>query len=344
MKRIVFLLLALVVFQIFIYADQNTEVIATVNGRNITRTFLNKQLQEDFSLLPQNQQTKENEQALANKIINQKIDDLLLIDMAYKYKVEVSSTELKNAIDSIKTKYKNEKEFEEDLKKQGLTKTSFKKEIKESIMKIKYVSTEIKNRAKNPTDEQIKIFYNNVISKINGLDLTLSPKEDKLVTFVSNNLKRVYWEQVKIRQIFIKCLSTYTKEQKKEVKNKINKLQKELSLQDINFAELSVKYSDDQALRQKKGDLGFVLKEDLEPTISKVVFGLRVGDYNKKPIQTINGYHFFRVEEKKAKMPIEFDDIKSSLSELLYKQNIQYEYDNLLLELKEKANINIYQK
>lgn len=342
MKKIVFLLSALIVFQTFIYAKQNTEIIASINGKDITKTFLNNQLQKDFSLLPQNQQTEENKQVLANKILNQKIEDLLLIDAAQKYKVEVSSTELKSAVNSIKTKYKDEKEFEEDLKKQGLTKSSFEKEIKENIMKIKYVSTEIKNRAKNPTDEQLKNFYNNVISRINGQELNLSSQEDKLVSIVSNNLKRVYSEQVKIRQIFIKCLDVYTKEQRKEAKNKIKELQKELSIQDMNFALLSVKYSDDQALRQKKGDLGFVLKEDLDPAIAKVVFGLQVGDYNKKPVQTATGYHFFRVEEKKAKMPIEFDDIKPSISDLLYKQNIQDEYDKLLLELKEKATIKIY--
>ena len=74
----------------------------------------------------------------------------------------------------------------------------------------------------------------------------------------------------------------------------------------------------------------------------KVVFALPVGDYNKKPVQTTNGYHFFRVEEKKAKMPIEFEDIKDSISDLLYKQNIQNEYDKLISELKANADIKIY--
>jgi parvulin-like peptidyl-prolyl isomerase len=344
MKKIVFLLLVLVGVQTFIYAEQNAQVVATVNGHNITKHFVDKQVQEDLSLLPQNQRTEEKKQALEKKIIEQKIDDLLLIDAAHKYKVEISSTELKNAINLIKTKYKDEKEFKENLKKQGLTEASLKKEIKDNIMKIKYISTEINNRAKKPTDEQLKNFYNNVISRINGLELNLSPQEDKLVSLVSNNLKRIYSEQVKIRQIFIKCLDTYTKEQQKEAKTKIKSLQKELALPDVNFAQLSVKYSDDQVLRQKKGDLGFVLKEDIDPSIAKVVFSLQVGDFNKKPVHTNNGYHFFRVEEKKAKMPIEFDNIKASLSELIYKQNIQDEYDKLLSELKGKADIKIYQK
>ena len=132
------------------------------------------------------------------------------------------------------------------------------------------------------------------------------------------------------------------KEQKKEVNDKIKELKKELSLQDVNFAQLSVKYSDDQTLRQKKGDLGFVLKEDITPEVAKVVFALDVGSYNTKPVQTSNGYHFFRVEEKKAKMPIEYDDIKDTISDLLYKRNIQIGYDKLISELKSNSDIKFY--
>jgi parvulin-like peptidyl-prolyl isomerase len=342
MKKIFVTLTLLFFLQGFINAETNNEIIATVNGQNITKTYVNKVLQEDFSKLPENQKTEENIKVLANKIVNQKIEDILLIDAAKKADINISKEEIQTAVTNIKSQFKTEKDFETDLKKQGLTKKEFEKEIKESLMKIKYVSTEIKNRAQNPTDEQLKNFYNNVISKINGLDLKLSPQEDKLVSSVANGLKRQYSEQVKIRQIFIKCSDDFTKEQKKEVNEKTKELKKELSLQDVNFAQLSVKYSDDQSLRQKKGDLGFVLKEDLTPEVAKVVFALDVGAYNTKPVQTSNGYHFFRVEEKKAKMPIEYDDIKESISDLLYKQNIQTEYDKLIAELKANSDIKLY--
>ncbi len=342
MKKLFVLFMALFFLQTFINAQESNDIVATINGQNITKSYVNKLLQEDFSKLQENQRTEENIKILANKIVNQKIEDILLIDAAKKADIEISKEEIQTAINNIKSRFKTDKEFESDLKNQGLTKKEFEKEIKESLMKLKYVSNEIKNRAKEPTDEQLKNFYNNVISRINGLDLNLSIQEEKLVSSVANNLKRKYSEQVKIRQIFIKYSDTFTKEQKKEVNEKIKELKKELSLQDMNFAQLSVKYSDDQSLRQRKGDLGFVLKEDVTPEVAKVVFALEVGAYNTKPVQTNNGYHFFRVEEKKAKMPIEYDDIKDTISDLLYKQNIQIEYDKLIAELKANADIKIY--
>lgn len=342
MKKIFITLTLLFFLQGFISAQDSNEIIATVNGQNITKAYVNKALQEDFSKLPENQRTEDNIKVLANKIVNQKIEDILLIDAAKKANIEISKEEIQSTINNIKSQFKTEKDFEADLKKQSLTKKEFEKEIKESLMKIKYVSNEIKNRAQKPTDDQLKNFYNNVISKINGLALNLSPQEDKMVSSAANGLKRNYAEQVKIRQIFIKCSDDFTKEQKKEVNEKIKELKKELSLQDVNFAQLSVKYSDDPTLRQQKGDLGFVLKEDITPEVAKVVFALDVGAYNTKPVKTNNGYHFFRVEEKKAKMPIEYDDIKDSISDLLYKQNIQTAYDKLITELKENSSIKIY--
>jgi len=342
MKKI-FLVMSLFVFlTTFVNAEEKSDVIATVNGKTITKTFVNKILQQDFAVLPEEQKTEENVTILANKIVNQKIEEILLIDAAKKAGTEISKEDLDSAINKIKSNFKTEKDFENDLKSQGLTKKEFEQELKESLMKIKYVSTEIKNRTQNPTDEELKTFYNNVMSKIKGQDLDLSIQEDKLVSSVAKNLKRNYSEQVKIRQIFIKYSDSFTKEQKKTVDEKIKELKKELTLQDMNFARLSEKYSDDQVLRQKKGDLGFVLREDVTPEVAKVVFALLVGDYNKKPVQTTNGYHFFRVEEKKAKMPIEFDDIKDLISDLIYKQNIQTEYDKLISELKANADIKIY--
>jgi len=342
MKKTVFLLFALFLLQNVVVAQETNDVVATVNGQNITKKYVNKILKEDFDKLPENQRTDENVKLLVNKIVNQKIEDILLIDAAKQANVEVTKDAIDTAMNNIKSGFKTEKDFEDDLKNEGLTKKEFEKELKESLMKIKYVSTEINNKAQKPTEEELKTFYNNVISRIKGLDLNLSLQEEKLVSSVANNLKRTYSEQVKIRQIFIKYSDSFTKEQKKEVNDKIKELKKELSLQDVNFAQLSVKYSDDQILRQKKGDLGFVLKEDITPEVAKVVFGLPVGDYNKNPVKTDNGYHFFRVEEKKAKMPIEFDDVKSSIYDLLYKLNIQQTYDKLIAELKSKADIKFY--
>ena len=342
MKKVVVVSFLFLFAVTFVFAQGKSDVIASVNNKKITKAYVDKALQEELSLLPEEQKTQENVQAMVNRIVNQKVDEFLISDAAKKTKMTVSKKELQNAVNAIKKNFKTETDFEADIKKQGLTKADFEKEVKENLLRIKYVSEEMKKRTRKPTDEELRNFYNNVISKIKGQDLNLSLQEENAVSQVVKNLQRIYGEQVKIRQIFIKYSDDFTKEQKKEVATKIKDLKKELSLQNANFAQLSVKYSDDQQLRERKGDLGFVLKEDITPEVAKIVFSLNVGDYNKNPLKTDNGYHFFRVEEKKAKMPIEFEDIKAYLSDTLYKQSIQNEYDKFISELKAEADISVY--
>ena len=197
----------------------------------------------------------------------------------------------------------------------------------------------IKKRTAQPTDEEVADFYKNVVAKVKKQPVQFDKKTDELTTAAANRLKRIYGEQVKVRQIFVKYSDELTKEQKKEVNDKIKELKKELSAKDVNFAQLSETYSDDEALRQARGDIGYMLKEDLTPEVAKVVFGLKIGGFNKSPIKTGNGYHFFRVEEMKADMPIEFDDVKQFLADAMYRQSIQDEYEKLMDELRAGANI-----
>ena len=199
----------------------------------------------------------------------------------------------------------------------------------------------MKKRAITPSEEQVEAFYNVTVAKIKGEKVQLNKKADELTDAAAARLKRIYGQQAKVRQIFVKYSDDYTKEQKKEVNEKIKNLKKELSAKDVNFALLSEKYSDDEALKQTRGDIGYVLKDDLTPEVAKTIFGLKIGGYNKAPIKTGNGYHFFRVEELKADMPIEFNDVKGFLAETIYKQNIQDEYDNLVTELRSKATIKV---
>ena len=86
-----FLVMSLFMFLAnFVNAQENPDVIATVNGKDITKTFVNKILQQDFNALSEEQRTEENVKMLANKIVNQKIEEILFIDAAKKSDVEVS--------------------------------------------------------------------------------------------------------------------------------------------------------------------------------------------------------------------------------------------------------------
>lgn len=342
MKKIVIFMTIVLLFSGSVFAAQNSkgnDVLVNVNNNKITRAYIDNALKREAALLPEEQRTQENLQNLANGIISRRIDELVVLDAAKKAKVTVSEKDVKAAVNANKKNFKNEAAFNAALKQQGLTKAKYESDVKDNLIRVKYISNEVKKRVSLPDDEELNAFYNNVIAKIKKQPVKTDEKTDELVTSAADRLKRIYGEQVKVRQIFVKYSDNLTKEQKKEVNDKIKELKKELSAKEVNFAQLSEKYSDDESLKQTRGDIGYVLKDDLTPEVSKVIFGLKIGQYNKSPIKTGNGYHFFRVEEMKADMPIEFDVVKQYLSDTLYRQNIQDEYGVLMDELRASANI-----
>jgi len=207
---------------------------------------------------------------------------------------------------------------------------------------MKLVEKEVKNKIQQPTKEEVKSFYDNVRKKMNGAKLGLPDQEEETVDSVAKLLKRLSSEQIRARQIFIKLDKTANAEEKKAAESRVAAVKKDLS-SGAGFADLSEKYSEDLVLKQRKGDMGLVIKGDLTKEIEAVIFEMNVGEYTKEPIKTDSGYHFFRVEERKASSVFTFDDVKNDLAEVLYQQNGKKVYDKWIADLKSKANIKINQ-
>lgn len=81
------------------------------------------------------------------------------------------------------------------------------------------------------------------------------------------------------------------------------------------FASLAKKYSDDDATKNKGGDLGTFKYTDMEEDFSKACKDLEVNKYTKEPVKTKYGYHIIlkTKQEDKAKL----DDVKDEIKETL---------------------------
>lgn len=86
-------------------------------------------------------------------------------------------------------------------------------------------------------------------------------------------------------------------------------LEKEKQAKDIirrlkageSFDELSKQYSDDTAVKDKGGDLGFIAKGIFTPVFEKTIFDeMKVGELRSEPLKTEFGYHVIKkLEERK---------------------------------------------
>ncbi|MGE4385429.1 MAG: SurA N-terminal domain-containing protein [Endomicrobiaceae bacterium] len=343
-KFLASLCFTVLVFGSVFAAEVVDNTLAIVNGEPLMSSEFDKilmpVLEQQRTMVPISEQSEAKINELKNKVLEQKVEQMLLIQEAKKAKIKIPKREIEEAINQVKKRFPSEDDFNKELKKEGLSKIQFEKRLEDQLMSMKLVEREMKSTIKQPTEEEVKTFYNNVRAKMNGEKVNVPPQQAETVDAVAKLLKRMSSEQIRVRQIFIKCDKNANSSETKAALARVASVKKELA-GGASFADLSEKYSEDQLLRQRKGDMGLVVKGDLTKKLETPAFTMNVGQYTKDAIKTDAGYHFLRVEERKASTSFTFDDVKKDLAEVLYQQNAKKAYDKWMADLKAKANIKI---
>ncbi|MDR0723778.1 MAG: SurA N-terminal domain-containing protein [Endomicrobium sp.] len=344
MKKIVTSLASLfIATTLFAVSRVVDKTLAVVNGEPILSSEFNSlfaPIYEQYEkATPKSSQTIQKENELKDLVLNQKVDDILLKQQAKKQNIKVSKKETQDALAEIKKRFSSDAEFKSELKKENMTIADFEKKLNDQIAIMKLVEQNVKPKVKTPTDVEAKALYDKISVKMKGGKTNLSPEDDFLVENLATALKRMASEQLRLRQIFIACPKGANEAEVKAAQEKVLTVKKEL--QNKAFSDVAAQYSEDPVSKGRNGDLGLVAKDDLLPNISKVVFSMKVGSYTKEPIKTDSGYHFAKVEEKRAKRDINFNDVKGDIIELLYQANARVAYNDYINSLKSKANIKI---
>lgn len=326
-----------------VFADSD-KTLATVNNEPIFSSDFNKildpVLQQYKSAVPVNEQTAAREKEVKDSVLNQKIDMVVLSQEAKKQKIKVTTKEVQDVVNNQKTAMKlTDEQFYSELKKAGLTKAAYEKNIEEQLSIQKLAKQVVEPTIKQPSEADVRALYNKVAAKLQGKSTGLAPQEDALVSELANQIKRAFGAQIRISQIFVNAPKNAPSSDLSAAKSKIDVVKKELK--NKPFGTVASQYSDDPQSKTRGGDMGFVSNGDLLPDLNKAVFALKLGEWTKEPVKTDAGYHFVRVDEQRAKRDVTFDAVKNDLAQVVYQQNARTAYDNYLKTLKGKSNISI---
>ena len=111
------------------------------------------------------------------------------------------------------------------------------------------------------------------------------------------------------------------------------------------FAQFARQFSEDAAA-QSGGDLGFVEKGQLDPDFEAAAWSLPVGKVSNV-VQTQYGYHLILVEAKQAAGSEPFDEVKSTIRDVLLNQKmaeVMSTLARLTNELRRSSKIAIYKE
>ncbi|HET8579163.1 MAG TPA: peptidylprolyl isomerase [Methylomirabilota bacterium] len=253
--------------------------------------------------------------ALRDKLLNLMIENRIQLQQAEKEKIVIEDGEMNDNLSEVmkKVNAKNQKEFEDILKANGLTLEGVKKRLKEQLM-VERVRRRKVNLRISVTEAEI--------------DRYLAENRQKLETGLSFEARHILflpdpskgedgWAEVRKRADHIYALL----------------------LEGRDFSELAKEHSDD-ASGKDGGHLGKVKRGELAPDIEEAILRLQVGE-SSAPFRSQVGYHLFHLDAKETMAGEALVQARNQIRDILYRQKYDARLTEWLSEIKQRAIIDI---
>ncbi len=251
----------------------SADVVATVNGKPILRSELDRYYQASLGDSPQKLSTAEAD-IRRLQILHQLIEDEILQQRAAKLNLVATDEEVNARLTEIKAPYTQD-EFLQQLKARNLTLAEFKQDLRRSLTKTKLLNREIESKI-NITDAEIAGYY-----AAHKADFDLIEPEYHLAQIVVTGAPSQQAGNLQDN----KALGLA------DAKRKIDALYNRLDSGE-DFGSLAMNFSEDPNTAPNGGDMGFVAESALksDPEVYAAVSKLKPDQYtNVLPIYDSNG-------------------------------------------------------
>lgn len=243
--------------------------MATVDGRKIFRSDVDKYYDNYQASSSQQAAVGEQATALRLQILHQMIDDEIIMHRAEKLGLLATDEEVDRKFNEIKAPFTQE-EFDQRLKDRKITLADFKRDIRRSITVEKVMNKEVSSKI-NITDQDITDYYNAHKGEFNLIEPQYHLAQI-MVTPTPNPQAQNQNEKA---------------QNEADARKKIQMIANRLDSGD-DFATLAMRYSEDPETSGNGGDLGTVPESSLrstDPLTRDAVMKLKPGQYS--PIITL---------------------------------------------------------
>ncbi|ABO48662.1 PpiC-type peptidyl-prolyl cis-trans isomerase [Desulforamulus reducens MI-1] len=308
-------------------ANNKANVVATVNGKDITRQQLDKQTnqmverykQQGFDLT-----TKENKamkEQLEQSILDDMITKELLLQEAEKQKLIPAKEAIDKNMAEIKKGFPNEEEYKKALEESKVTEAELREQLilDESSRKLyEKVTADVKK----PTDEEITKFYN----ENKGREPIGTPErlEVKHMLFAINS------DQPGV-----------PKRGEKEALEAAKLALAEVTQKGRDFGVVAREKSDDLGTRENGGsytiDRG---ANTTDPAFEKAAENLKPGEITKEPVKSAYGFHIIKLEKVTPASTKALTEVKDSIAAQLEGEAKQAKFTQFIDNLRKNAKIN----
>ncbi len=257
---------------------QIPDVVANVNGENITRQQLEGRMAQSRAMDPERFDAMSLEQkknAIVRTIDNMVVRELINQE-AVKRNIVVTDEEINLNLESLKRQFPSEEAFEKTFADARITIPMWKEENRKNLMAMKLEDMMV--------DE-------------------LQIPDNEIIDYYDKNKTSLNKDAIKISHILV--------ETEKEAKKVIKEFKKKK-----DFAALAKKYSRDTFTKDKGGDLGWYSKGELLKEVEEATSSLSPGQISG-PVKSQYGYHIIRLDGKKTASEQTIEDHREHVRSIL---------------------------
>lgn len=304
-------------------ANNKANVVAVVNGQEITRQELDKQVNaaaKQFGIDLQNQEFKDMKGQIEQNILEEMIQQKLIIQEAEKQKLLPSKDEVDKELKKIKDSLGKEEDFKKALTEANMTEQDVRDNI---VLRQAYskLFEKVTADVKKPTEEEIVKFYNQ--HKDQEPIGTPERLEVKHMLFavdskLPNVPKRTDQEALAAAKLALA----------------------EVTQKGRDFAAVAREVSDDPGTKESGGS--YTIDRGAGTTdlaFEKAAAALKPGEITKEPVKSAYGYHIIKLEKILPASQKPLAEVKDDIAYQLESQAKQAKFSQFMDDLRKNASI-----
>ena len=286
----------------------SADVVARINGKDITVAQLEKQFQNRITGAEQ-PPSPEEAQDLKLQLLNEMINDQIFLELAAQQQLTATDAEVDVKFNEFKSQY-TEEAFQNTLKQQNMSVDDIRAELRKSITLDKLVNKEITSKI-TVSDAEINDFYEknkasfNLPEGFHVAHILVTPVQEPGQT----NARR---DDAKTEE---------------EAREKATRLLREIQ-GGVDFATIAREYSEDAQSSPNGGDLDFQPLDaltNIDPLLAQAAQRLRAGETAAQPIKTRFGYHILKLIAREAGGQKELSDarVQAQIRQVIFNRKDQ---------------------
>ncbi len=287
----------------------SADVIARVNGVDILKTTIDKQIAQMKLQSPKTFESTQGvqiEQQYRAQLLDNLIRQELVDEAAKKLGVDVTTKQVDDYMAGLQQQYGSQAALDTAMKTAGIDLATLREQIKNSLL-TDAVSSKVASGSPTPTAAQIKAYYDANKSQFG------TPAQ-------------VHAEHI--------LLATKDKALAQTVLAKV--------AAGGNFAALAKQYSTDPGTKDNGGDLGWAAPSAYVTEFAGAVESMKVGDV--KLVQSQFGWHIVKLLGRRAATQQTLQEATAAVTQTLQQNAKANAFATYLADLRKKATIEIFDK